>query len=63
MHAICPGGVYTDMVKIARPDLTDEGMILPEDIADIIYFFLAHRGNAVVDEIIVHRVNKEPFLV
>ena len=51
------------MVKIARPDLTDEGMILPEDIADIIYFFLAHRGNAVVDEIIVHRVNKEPFLV
>ena len=62
VHAICPGGVYTDMVKIARPDLTDEGMILPEDIADIIYFFLAHRGNAVVDEIIVHRVNKEPFL-
>ena len=63
VHAICPGGVYTDMVKIARPDLTDDGMILPEDIAEIIWFFLNHRGNAVVDEIIVHRVNKEPFLV
>lgn len=63
VHAICPGGVYTDMVKIARPDLTDDGMIMPEDIAEIIWFFLSNRGNAVVDEIIVHRVNKEPFLV
>ncbi len=63
VHAICPGGVYTDMVKIARPDLSDEGMILPEDIAEIIWFFLSHRGNAVIDEILVHRVNKEPFLI
>lgn len=63
VHAICPGGVYTDMVKVARPDLTDEGMILPEDIAEIIWFILSHRGNAVIDEILVHRVNKEPFLI
>ncbi|MBE6885976.1 MAG: SDR family oxidoreductase [Ruminococcaceae bacterium] len=63
VHAISPGGVYTDMVKISRPDLTPEGMILPEDIAEIVWFFLSHRGNAVVDEIIVHRVNKEPFSV
>lgn len=63
VHAIAPGGVYTDMVKISRPDLTPDGMIMPSDIADIIYFFLANRSNAVVDEIIVHRVNKEPFQV
>ncbi|MBE6391154.1 MAG: SDR family oxidoreductase [Lentisphaerae bacterium] len=63
VHAICPGGVYTDMVKISRPDLTPEGMIMPEEIADIVYFFLANRGNAVIDEICVHRVNKEPFLI
>lgn len=63
VHAICPGGVFTDMVKVARPDLSDEGMITPEEIAEIIYFFLSNRGNAVVDEIVVHRVNKEPFLV
>ncbi len=62
VHAICPGGVYTDMVKVARPDLTEEGMILPEDIADIVTFLLKHRGNAVIDEINVHRVSKEPFL-
>ncbi|MCQ2402683.1 MAG: SDR family oxidoreductase [Lentisphaeria bacterium] len=63
VHAIAPGGVYTDMVKIARPDLTPDGMILPEDIADIVHFLLSSRGNAVVDEIIVHRVGKQPFLV
>ena len=63
VHAICPGGVYTGMIKISRPDLTPEGMIMPEEIAEIIHFFLAHRGNAVIDEILVHRVNKEPFLV
>ncbi|MBR2425665.1 MAG: SDR family oxidoreductase [Lentisphaeria bacterium] len=61
VHAICPGGVYTDMVKISRPDLTPDGMILPEDVADLVYFFLANRTNAVIDEILVHRVSKEPF--
>lgn len=63
VHAICPGGVYTDMVKVARPDLGGEEMIRPEDIADLVWFFLSHRGSAVVDEILVHRVGKEPFLV
>lgn len=63
VHAISPGGVYTDMVKVARPDLSSEGMILPEEIAEIVLFFLANRGNAVVDEILVHRVNKTPFLI
>ncbi len=63
VHAICPGGVYTDMVNLSRPDLTPDGMTLPEDIAEIVWFFLYMRGNAVIDEIIVHRANKEPFLV
>ena len=63
VHAIAPGGVYTNMVKISRPDLTGEGMIQPEEIAEIIEFLLTHRGNAVIDEILLHRVNKQPFLV
>lgn len=61
VHTICPGGVFTDMVKTARPDLTGEDMILPEEIADIVLFFLEHRGNAVVDEICVHRTGKQPY--
>ena len=63
VHAIAPGGVYTNMVKVSRPDLTGEGMIQPEEVAEIIEFLLTHRGNAVIDEILVHRVNKQPFLV
>lgn len=63
VHAISPGGVYTDMVKVTRPDLKPDGMIMPEDIADIVHFFLANRGNGVIDEILVHRVGKTPFQV
>lgn len=61
VHVISPGGVFTDMVRISRPDLSEEGMILPEDIAEIAAFFLEHRTNAVVDEIQVRRAGKEPF--
>lgn len=62
VHLISPGGVFTDMVRIARPDLTGEDMILPEDIAEIAAFFIEHRTNAVIDKICVHRSGKEPFL-
>ena len=51
------------MIKVARPDLNGDGMIKPRDIADIVMFLLNNRGNAVIDEILVHRVNKTPFLV
>ena len=61
VHVIAPGAVFTDMVRIARPDLTSEGMILPEDIAEVAAFFVEHRSNAVIDEIQVHRAGKAPF--
>ena len=63
VHTICPGGVYTDMVKVSRPDLSGEDMITPEEIADIILFLLQNRGNAVIDEICVHRTGKQPYNV
>jgi len=61
VHLISPGAVFTDMVRISRPDLTGEGMILSEDIAEIAAFLVAHRTNAVIDEIEVHRAGKAPF--
>ena len=62
VHVISPGGVFTPMISKVRPDLTPEGMMLPEDIASIVGFYLEMRtSNAVVDEIELHRVNKEPF--
>ena len=62
VHVISPGGVFTPMIAVARPDLSPEGMILPQDLADIAMFYLEMRKtNAVVDEIELHRVTKEPF--
>lgn len=61
VHVIAPGAVFTDMVRISRPDLSDEGMILAEDIAEIAAFLVEHRTNAVIDEIQVHRIGKAPF--
>ena len=61
VHVVSPGGVFTDMVRISRPDLSEEGMILPEDVAEVAAFFIENRTNAVVDEIQMHRVGKEPF--
>ena len=61
VHMISPGGVYTDMIAIARPDLSPEGMILPEEVAELAAYLVTHRGNAVVDEIRLHRAAKEPF--
>ena len=61
VHMISPGGVYTDMISVARPDLSPEGMIQPEEVADLAAYLITHRGNAVTDEIRLHRVNKEPF--
>lgn len=63
VHAISPGGVFTDMIKISRPDLTSDGMIMPSDVVDAVMFLLNNRTNAVIDEIILHRKGKTPFLV
>lgn len=63
VHVISPGAVFTDMVKISRPDLTGEGMLLPEDIAETVLYLIKMRSRAsVADEIQLHRESKEPFI-
>ena len=63
VHVISPGAVFTDMVKVSRPDLTGEGMLLPEDIAETVMYLIKMRGSAsVADEIELHRETKEPFM-
>lgn len=63
VHVISPGAVFTDMVRISRPDLTGEGMLLPEDIAETVLYLIRMRKSAsVADEIQLHRESKEPFM-
>ena len=61
VHMVSPGGVDTDMIRIARPDLSGEGMIGPDEVAEMVELLVRMRGNAVVDEIRLHRTGKEPF--
>ncbi|MBQ9485341.1 MAG: SDR family oxidoreductase [Clostridia bacterium] len=61
VHVVSPGGVFTDMVKISRPDLTGDGMTQPSEVAEIVAFLLKFRNNAIIDEIRVHRSGKCPF--
>ena len=62
VHVVSPGSVYTEMILVARPDLGPEGMIDPEEIAELIAFLIEHRHNGIIDEIQVHRTGKEPFM-
>ena len=48
------GGTVAEM-------LAREGMLMPEEIAQLVCLLLSCRGNAVIDERNVHRANKEPF--
>ena len=61
VHAICPGGVDTEMVSRSRPDLDRSVLMQPEDIADIVVFLVTRRGNAVIDEIQVRRAASMPW--
>jgi 3-oxoacyl-[acyl-carrier protein] reductase len=56
VHAICLGGVATDMVKQARPDLTGfSEMIQPEDVADAVVYLDSLPPNITVDVIHLRR--------
>jgi NAD(P)-dependent dehydrogenase (short-subunit alcohol dehydrogenase family) len=61
VHAICPGGVDTEMVSRARPDLDRTVLMQPEDIADAVIFLVTRRGKAVIDEINIRRAASTPW--
>jgi len=61
VHSICPGGVATDMVRRMRPDIPDDVLMRPEEIAEIVLFLLTHRGNAVIDDIHIRRAASAPW--
>lgn len=61
VHAICPGGVDTDLVAQARPDLDRSILMQPDDIADIVLFLVTRRGNAVIDQVNVRRATSTPW--
>jgi 3-oxoacyl-[acyl-carrier protein] reductase len=61
VHAVCPGGVDTQMIRNARPDLDQSVLMQPQEIADIVLFLVTRQGNAVIDEIQVRREVSTPW--
>ena len=62
VHTICPGGVDTELVSRARPDIDRSELIHPDEIADIVLFLVTRRGNAVIDQIDVRRKSAAPWV-
>ena len=61
VHAVCPGGVATDMVAQARPDLDMAELIQPDDVADAVAFLVEAPSSCVVDEVHLRRADSLPF--
>jgi len=61
VHAVCPGGVDTRLVRDVRPDLDPSVLMESQDIADIVLFLTTRRGNAVIDQIRVRRAASTPW--
>jgi 3-oxoacyl-[acyl-carrier protein] reductase len=55
VSAVLPGGVDTEMVRAARPDLAPADLMHPDDIADAVAYLLSLSDRAAVDEIYIRR--------
>jgi len=61
VSAVLPGGVDTDLVAQARPDLDRAKLLQPEDIARTVMFLLSLPERAAIDEIYIRRRSSQPF--
>jgi 3-oxoacyl-[acyl-carrier protein] reductase len=60
--AVLPGGVDTNFIGDARPDLDRSVLIHPEDVANTVLYLLSLSDRAWVDEIYVRRRTGTPFI-
>jgi 3-oxoacyl-[acyl-carrier protein] reductase len=61
VSVVSPGGVNTDMIGEARPDLDRSVLLQPEDIAQTVMFLLSLSDQAAIDEIYIRRRASQPF--
>lgn len=59
--AILPGGVDTDMIGDARPDLNRAELMAPEDIVQSVMYLLSLSPRASIDQIYIRRRTSPPF--
>lgn len=61
VSAICPGGVATDLVKQARPDLDAAELIQPADVGRAVLYLASEPQTCCTDLICLRRANSTPF--
>lgn len=61
VHAILPGGVDTEFVGGARPDLDRSVLISPQEVADAVLYLVGQSGIAITDEIHIRRSAATPW--
>ena len=61
VSAVLPGGVDTDMVRAARPDLDPSVLLQPEDVAQTVMYLLSLSDRAAIDQIYIRRRGSQPF--
>ncbi len=61
VHAICPGGVDTQLARENMPDRDKSNWLQPEDIAHAALFLATQSPRAATDEIVVRRFDSTPI--
>ena len=61
VSVIHPGGVDTNLVRNARPELDPAVLMQPEDIAHTVLYLLSLSARCAVDEIYIRRRASKPF--
>ena len=55
VHAVCPGGTDTDMLRVFRPDLAADEVMQPREVAELVAFLVTRRGLSVIDQVVLRR--------
>lgn len=61
VSAVLPGGVDTELIGDARPDLDRSQLLQPEDVARTVMFLLTLPERAAIDEVYIRRRTSQPF--
>ncbi len=61
VSAVLPGGVDTDLVRQARPDLDPSILLAPDDVAQTVMYLLSLSDRAAVDQVYLRRWSSKPF--
>ena len=61
VHVICPGGVATELITSARPDIDPSELLAPEDDAGRVAYLVKLPKNAMIDLVHLRRATGRPF--